>query len=100
MIAFLPEHVEQDRGRWPAVRAAVGSKVRVEGKPFPSSTNALLNWLEGEQIVTKWEREGLRIGLNMRNALSHVEHSSTDIPSSDKLRFVAGLINTLFHSLP
>lgn len=80
--------------RWPR------SRVHVEGKPFPSSTNVLLNWLEAEQIVTKWEREGLRIGLNMRNALSHVEHSSTDIPSSDKLRFVAGLINKLFHSLP
>lgn len=30
-----------------------GRKVRVDSKPFPSSMNALLNWLEGEQIVTK-----------------------------------------------
>ncbi|SRR6266567_3651696 len=75
-------------------------RVLVDGQPFPSSMNALLNWLEGERIVTKWEREGLRRGLNMRNALSHVEHSSTGTPSSDKLRFVAGLVNKLFHGLP
>ena len=72
----------------------------VDGQRFPFSMNALLDWLEQEMIVTKWEREGLRIGLNMRNALSHVEHSSTDIPSSDKLRFVAGLVNRLFHGVP
>lgn len=77
-----------------------GRTVLVDGRRFPSSTNALLNWLEGTNIVTKWEREGLRIGLNMRNALSHVEHSLTDIPSPDKLLFVAGLVNKLFHSLP
>lgn len=77
-----------------------GRTVLVDGQRFPFSPNALLDWLEREKIVTKWEREGLRIGLNMRNALSHAEHSSTDIPSSDKLRFVAGLANRLFHSLP
>ena len=74
--------------------------VLVDGQSFPFSANALLDWLEHQKIVTKWERDGLRIGLNMRNVLSHVEHSSTDIPSSDKLRFVAGLVNKLFHSLP
>ncbi len=77
-----------------------GRIVLVGGQRFPFSMNALLDWLEQEMIVTKWEREGLRIGLNMRNALSHVEHLSTDIPSSDKLRFVAGLVNRLFHAVP
>ncbi len=72
----------------------------VDGQRFPLSTNALLDWLEREKIVTKWERKGLGIGLRMRNELSHVEHSTTDIPSSDKLQFVAGLVNKLFHSLP
>ena len=71
------------------------------GSSFPASSTMLLDWLEREQVVTKWERRGLRIGLNERNVtLSHVEHSSTDIPSSDKLRFAARLINRLFHSLP
>jgi hypothetical protein len=74
--------------------------VLVDGQQFPYSANALLDWLEREKIVTKWEREGLRIGLNLRNALSHVEHSPTDIPSSDKLRFVATFVNKLFHGLP
>jgi len=60
----------------------------------------LLDWLERERIVTKWERRGLTIGWNERNALSHVEHSSTDMPSSNKFRFAARLINKLFHSLP
>jgi hypothetical protein len=73
--------------------------VTVDGERFPSSSEALLNWLEHKKIVTKWERKGLRIGLNLRNALSHVEHSSTDIPSSEKLRLTANLINTLFHGL-
>jgi hypothetical protein len=77
-----------------------GRTVLVDSLRFPLSTNALLDWLEREKIVTKWERKGLGIGLRMRNELSHVEHSTTDIPSSDKLRFVAGLVNKLFHSLP
>jgi hypothetical protein len=75
-------------------------KILVDEKPFPASTEKLLDWLERERVVTKWERGRLRIGLNMRNALSHVEHSSTNIPSSNGLRFAARLINTLFHSLP
>ncbi len=77
-----------------------GRTVLVDSLRFPLSTNALLDWLEREKIVTKWERKGLGIGLRMRNELSHVEHSTTDIPSSDKLQFVAGLVNKLFHSLP
>src|SRR6266478_1385462 len=77
-----------------------GQKVFVDGKRFPLSANELLDLLEREKIVTKWERRGLGIGLRMRNELSHVEHSTTDIPSPDKLRFVAGLVNKLFHSLP
>jgi hypothetical protein len=72
----------------------------VDGKRFPSSTEKLLDWLEHEKIVSKWERKCLRNGLDMRNALSHVEHSSTDTPSSDKLRFAANLTNKLFHNLP
>lgn len=72
----------------------------VDGQRFPLSMDSLLDWLEREKIVTKWERKGLGIGLSMRNELSHVEHSTTDIPSPDKLRFVAGLVNKLFHSLP
>lgn len=76
------------------------NKTLVDGKPFPGSTEKLLDWLEREGIVTKWERGRLRIGINMRNALSHVEHSSTHIPSSNELRFTARLINALFHSLP
>jgi hypothetical protein len=75
-------------------------KVLVDGNPFPFSSGMLLDWLVGEKIVTKWERKRLRNGLDMRNALSHVEHSSTDIPSSEELRFAATLINKLFHSLP
>ena len=72
----------------------------VDGQRFPLSMDSLLDWLEREKIVTKWERKGLGIGLSMRNELSHVEHSTTEIPSPDKLRFVAGLVNKLFHSLP
>jgi len=77
-----------------------GRTVFVDGQRFPLSMDSLLDWLEREKIVTKWERKGLGIGLSMRNELSHVEHSTTDIPSPDKLRFVAGLVNKLFHSLP
>jgi hypothetical protein len=76
------------------------AQVSVDGKNFPSSTDKLLDWLEEEQIISKWERKRLRNGLDMRNALSHVEHTSTDTPSSDKLQFAANLINKLFHNLP
>jgi hypothetical protein len=75
------------------------NRTLVNGNPFPASSTMLLDWLERQQLVTKWERKGLRLGLHMRNELSHVEYSSTDIPSSDKLRFVARKINQLFHSL-
>jgi hypothetical protein len=75
-------------------------KVCVDGVPFPSFTNELLDWLKYEKIVSAWERKCLSNGLAMRNELSHVEHSSTDTPSSDKLRFLANQINKLFHSLP
>lgn len=75
-------------------------KTLVNDKPFPASIPMLLDWLERERIVTKWEKSRLRIGLDERNALSHVEHSSTDFPSAGKLRFAARLINALFHSLP
>ena len=74
-------------------------RVLVNDEPFPSSSGKLLEWLEREKVVTKWERKGLRIGLNMRNRRSHVEHSSTDMPSSGELRFIANLINKLFHGL-
>jgi hypothetical protein len=74
--------------------------VLVDGQRFPFSSKALLDWLEREKIVTKWERKCLRIGLDMRNTLSHVEHQSSDIPSSGELRSVAGLVNKLFHSVP
>lgn len=77
-----------------------GRIVLVEGQRFPLSMDSLLDWLAREKIVTKWEKKGLGIGLGMRNYLSHVEHSTTDIPSSDKLQFVAGLVNKMFHSLP
>ena len=73
--------------------------VFVNGERFPSSPDKLLDWLEREKIITKWERELLRGGLDLRNSLSHVEQSSTDIPSSEKLRFAARLINKLFHGL-
>jgi hypothetical protein len=75
-------------------------KVLINGEAFPSSPGKLLDWLEREKIVTQWERERLRGGLNTRNRLSHVEDSSTDMPSSDKLRFAAYLINKLFHGMP
>ena len=75
-------------------------KVRVDGKPFPYSTGMLLNWLEDGKIASAWERKCLKNGLDLRNELSHVERSSTNTPSSDKLRFLANQINMLFHSLP
>lgn len=76
-----------------------GRPLLIEGQRFPSSMNALLDWLQNERIVGKWEREGLKVFLDMRNAFSHLEQSSTDMPSPDKLQFVADLINKLFHSL-
>ena len=77
-----------------------GRNVLVDGRQFPWSCRAILDWLEREKIVTKWERQCLTVGLQMRNALSHVEHSSTDTPSSETLRETAMLINKLFQSLP
>lgn len=73
--------------------------VLVNRQRFPFSSEALLDWLVGEKIVTNWEKKRLRDGLDMRNELSHTEHSSTDSPSPDKLWFIANLINKMFHGL-
>lgn len=77
-----------------------GRNILVSGQRFPWSCRAILDWLEREKIVTKWERQCLTVGLQMRNTLSHVEHPSTDTPSSETLWRTAMLINKLFHSLP
>jgi hypothetical protein len=74
--------------------------VRVDDEPFPFSTRLLLDWLERERIVTRWERGSLRFMLTMRNHHSHLEHPSTDSPSADMLRRTANLVNKLFHGLP
>lgn len=76
------------------------TKLLVNGEAFPSTYRHLLDWLEKQKIVTKWERGRLDICIRMRNSLSHLESAPIEFPRSDSLRSIAWMINKLFHSLP
>jgi hypothetical protein len=75
-------------------------KIRVNGKPFPYSSGKLLRWLVEERILTNWQSDRVAFGLRTRDSLSHLEFAPIHGPEVHNLRFVADLINTMFHSLP
>jgi hypothetical protein len=75
-------------------------KVRVNGTQFPHSSKRVLDWLVANRVLTNWQADRVRFGLRMRNTLSHLEFATVDGPRSHTLRFVAELINMMFHKLP
>ncbi|HEY2434323.1 MAG TPA: hypothetical protein VGI12_16730, partial [Vicinamibacterales bacterium] len=75
------------------------SRPLANGQRLPTFPDGLLDWLVRQRIVTGWDRKQLKGMLSMRNALSHVEHASTETPATGVLRLAAELINTMFATL-
>ena len=72
-------------------------KLKVGGEDFPYSMTLLLDWLLRKGIQTKWQRDRLKLAIDMRNALSHLESVTILWPNPSGLKIVAEQINTLYH---
>jgi hypothetical protein len=72
-------------------------KLMVNGERFPFKMELLLNWLLEKGIQTRWQRNRLKLAIDMRNALSHLEFVTILWPNSRRLKIVAEQINTLYH---
>lgn len=72
-------------------------ELKVNGEDFPSNMTLLLNWLMRNGIQTKWQRDRLKLAIDMRNTLSHLEFVTILWPNHSGLRLTAEQINTLYH---
>lgn len=72
-------------------------KLKVRGEDFPYSMTRLLDWLLRKGIQTKWQRDMLKLAIDNRNALSHLEFVTIQWPNPSGLKIVAEQINTLYH---
>ena len=72
-------------------------KLKVNGEKFPWNMKKLLDWLLRKDIQTNWQRDRLKLAIDMRNALSHLESVTILWPNSSGLKIVAEQINTLYH---
>ena len=73
------------------------SKLKVRGEDFPGNMPLLLDWLVKKGIQTEWQRDRLKLAIDMRNTLSHLESVSILWPNPSGLKIVAEQINTLYH---
>lgn len=69
--------------------------MKVNGKPFLHTTKQLLDFFEGEKLLTRWERDMCRLVISVRNTLSHPLSISTMPSSIGWLKLVTRFINTL-----
>ena len=72
-------------------------KLKVNGEDFPWNMPHLLDWLLKKGIQTKWQSDRLKIAIDMRNTLSHLESVTILWPNSSGLKTVAEQVNTLYH---
>jgi len=81
-------------------RANKGWNVRtllVNNESFPYSGRKLLDWLENNHMIRRWERGSYEARLFLRHSYSHQERPSLMMPDSSTLERVAEQINYLFH---
>ena len=71
--------------------------LRVNGEEFPHNGKKLLDWLEKNHLIRKWEKGIYEAGLLLRNYHSHPEDPSTAIPSAKLLHVIADEINYIYH---
>lgn len=74
------------------------STLLANNKPFPYSMRKLIDWLEENHLIRKWEKQSYGAGLQLRHYLSHPERPSVFMPDSKMLKRIAEQINYLFHS--
>lgn len=74
------------------------STLLVNGKAFPYTGKKLIDWLETNNLIRKWERGSYDTALFLRHSHSHLERPSIMIPDSLALERTAEQINFLFHS--
>lgn len=71
--------------------------VQVNGKDFPSGSNQLLDWLEKNHLIRKWEKGIFEAGIKLRNFSAHQEQIEVHMPSANLLHIIANQINHIFH---
>ena len=71
--------------------------VTVNGRPFAWKVKMVLDDLYEQGVIGKWQRQQIERGYYWRNVLSHLEFATLLGESAGTLRFVADLINQLFH---
>lgn len=71
--------------------------LHVNGEKFPYSGRKLLEWLEKNHLIRKWEKEIFESGLLLRHYHSHPEKPSTTMPSAKLLHVIADEINYIYH---
>lgn len=69
----------------------------VNEEQFPYNSTKLLDWLENNHLIRKWEKKIYKAGLDLRNYHSHLEEPSTTMPSAKLLHVIANEINYIFH---
>ncbi|HEY9245207.1 MAG TPA: hypothetical protein VIO11_00020, partial [Candidatus Methanoperedens sp.] len=75
------------------------SKLMVDGEDFPWKMEFLYDWFLEKGIQTKWQISRLKLTINMRNELSHLETIKILGPNSSGLKLVAEQINALYHQI-
>ena len=69
----------------------------VNGKKFPFAGGMLLDWLEENHLIRKWEKSIFKAGLDIRNSMSHLEKTEIVMPNANLLHVIANQINYIFH---
>jgi hypoxanthine-DNA glycosylase len=77
-----------------------GRNLLVDGQPFPNSLTTVLKCLRESGTIDKVTGRRIEAAIGLRNDLSHHESSTVFPPSTSSLSIAAGLVNTLFDSLP
>jgi hypothetical protein len=73
-------------------------RLSINGKPFPYSLKKLLDWLEENQLIRKWERSSYNAELMLRYHHLHQEHPTPYVPETYILKRIAEQINYLFNT--
>lgn len=76
-------------------------KVSVNGRQFPFTAGMVVDWLRDDGIINDWQKKRfIEVYLELRNAHSHLEFCSIEMPGASTIADAVEEINTLFDSLP
>jgi hypothetical protein len=76
-------------------------KVTVNGRQFPFTAGMVVDWLSDDGVITDWQKWRFNeVYLELRNAHSHLEFCSIEMPRASTIARAVEEINTLFDSVP